>query len=132
MYWDGYGYNQFGTERLDPAPSRDLGLGYRDVAALDGEITHWESRHFLRFVSEAEVRDPSDMLAFADVWGWLTIISLKESDVADYHGGGANGVFCDGHVEYGKRSKWIQRTESARKRWNNDNQPHPETWEIGR
>jgi prepilin-type processing-associated H-X9-DG protein len=44
------------------------------------------------------------------------------------HNRGANIVFCDGHVEYGKKKGWIKPTDAARKRWNNDNQPHPETW----
>jgi hypothetical protein len=34
-------------------------------------------------------------------------------------------------VEQGKKQAWIQPTEAARKRWNNDNQPHPETWRTG-
>jgi hypothetical protein len=37
-------------------------------------------------------------------------------------------VFCDGHVEQGKHGEVIAPSESARKRWNNDNLPHPETW----
>ena len=44
------------------------------------------------------------------------------------HKDGANIVFCDGHVEYGKTKDWIKPTEDARKRWNNDNMSHPETW----
>jgi prepilin-type processing-associated H-X9-DG protein len=47
------------------------------------------------------------------------------------HNAGANIVFCDGHVEYGKKQAWIKPTEAARKRWNNDNQPHSETWRTG-
>jgi prepilin-type processing-associated H-X9-DG protein len=41
---------------------------------------------------------------------------------------GANVAFCDGHVEYDKTAIWIKPIESARMRWNNDDQPHPETW----
>jgi prepilin-type processing-associated H-X9-DG protein len=48
--------------------------------------------------------------------------------VADRHGGGGNVVFCDTHVEYGKQTNWMRPTDSARSRWNNDHQAHPETW----
>ena len=48
--------------------------------------------------------------------------------MGDWHDGGANQVFCDGHSEYAKQSVWIVATASARQRWNNDKQPHPEYW----
>jgi prepilin-type N-terminal cleavage/methylation domain-containing protein/prepilin-type processing-associated H-X9-DG protein len=38
------------------------------------------------------------------------------------HSRGANIVFCDNHVEYGKISTW---TNSLSARWNRDNQSHP-------
>jgi prepilin-type processing-associated H-X9-DG protein len=44
------------------------------------------------------------------------------------HSGGANMVFCDGHVEYAKQERWIEASDGARRRWNNDHKPHPETW----
>ncbi len=40
------------------------------------------------------------------------------------HSAGANTVFCDAHVEYGKKKDWIKPTEAARKRWNSD-RPRP-------
>jgi prepilin-type processing-associated H-X9-DG protein len=48
--------------------------------------------------------------------------------VSNRHGGGANMSFCDGHVEYAKRTVWIAATEAMRARWNRDHEPHPETW----
>jgi prepilin-type processing-associated H-X9-DG protein len=44
------------------------------------------------------------------------------------HNSGANIVFCDGHIEFATRDKWVEETPSARRRWNNDHEPHPETW----
>jgi prepilin-type N-terminal cleavage/methylation domain-containing protein/prepilin-type processing-associated H-X9-DG protein len=50
-----------------------------------------------------------------------------------HHGGKANAVFCDGHVEYAKTNAWaapayLFRTslhnEVVRMRWNNDHQIH--------
>jgi prepilin-type processing-associated H-X9-DG protein/prepilin-type N-terminal cleavage/methylation domain-containing protein len=133
MYYDGYGYNQYGTERLDPAPTRDLGLGYREVNSLPGghipAVWPPPTSTYLRFIKESEVRVPSDMLALGDVVGWSRTISPLSHVVADRHRGKANFVFCDGHVESAKQSRWIERTDDTRRRWNNDNQPHPETWE---
>ena len=48
--------------------------------------------------------------------------------VGSFHHGGANLVFCDGHVEYAKQAVWMAATDGERRRWNNDNQPHPECW----
>ena len=44
------------------------------------------------------------------------------------HGGGANILFCDGHVEHGSQARWIEKTDSARRHWNHDHEPHPDTW----
>ena len=44
------------------------------------------------------------------------------------HGPLANTVFCDVHVELGKRDVLYQATPDSRLRWNIDHQPHPETW----
>jgi prepilin-type processing-associated H-X9-DG protein len=45
------------------------------------------------------------------------------------HGGGRVNVgFVDGHVESIRRVELLRPTESMRKRWNADNQPHRETW----
>jgi prepilin-type processing-associated H-X9-DG protein len=42
---------------------------------------------------------------------------------------GIGGLFCDGHVESARQTNWVAATDGARARWNNDNQPHPETWQ---
>jgi hypothetical protein len=56
-----------------------------------------------------------------------------------YHQGGDLALFCDDHVE-SRKSELITRTlwhdsfwmfipaANDAKRWNIDNQPHPETW----
>lgn len=38
----------------------------------------------------------------------------------------ANMLFCDGHVEEGRKTVWEARTEIARRRWNRDHLPHNE------
>jgi len=47
---------------------------------------------------------------------------------ADIHSRRANMAFCDGHVEYAKQDKWTEESDAARRRWNNDHEPHRETW----
>lgn len=48
--------------------------------------------------------------------------------VGTIHSGGANIAFCDAHVEFGKPAEWMKKTDTARRRCNNDHEPHPETW----
>ena len=44
------------------------------------------------------------------------------------HRGGSQVLFCDGHVEWFKQQPIVEETDTARRRWNNDHQPHPEHW----
>ena len=119
-----YGYNGGGT-----APDgRELELG----------MGLW------RHIATSRVKVPSDMIVLGDsgfgssssaVLSPHEIASLQESDPPEQpqlpsarHAGGANILFCDGHAAYGKQAKWIEPTPEARRQWNNDNQPHRETW----
>jgi len=120
-----YGYNIAGSGRY-PAPANSLGL---DGGSAMG------SSHSL---PENQVRMPSDMIAVADCnpklggadsdLDDLFPINLL-AELAPRHNNGENAVFCDGHVEYAKHVVWLEKSERARKRWNNDNAPHPETWQ---
>ena len=65
------------------------------------------------WISDAQVRTPSDMIAIADSYeGDLANSSMVFPEVpwkpeiarlGTVHNAGANIVFCDGHVEYGKK-----------------------------
>ncbi len=44
------------------------------------------------------------------------------------HGKGYNVVACDGHVILVERAEWIDPRKTSRN-WNNDHEPHPETWQ---
>jgi prepilin-type processing-associated H-X9-DG protein/prepilin-type N-terminal cleavage/methylation domain-containing protein len=109
-----YGYNFAGT-----------GHYRREVLGLDG----WQ-----RYLPENEVAVPTDMVAVCDSTNWTEgdAESLSHTNllaaIVPRHNGGANTVFCDAHVEYGKWINWLRKTATARQRWNNDHQPHPETW----
>lgn len=128
MYSDGYGYNQFGTEKLD-SPSKQLGLGWFALKTSGPVVFIWPpAPPPIRFLSEGEVRVPSELLAFGDYSSDFTRAMTPRGNIGNYHRGGANALFCDGHVEYNKQSKWIEATDAARRRWNNDHKPHPEIW----
>jgi prepilin-type N-terminal cleavage/methylation domain-containing protein/prepilin-type processing-associated H-X9-DG protein len=121
-----YGYNMAGTGRyLVTSPS----LG------LDGS----SARSTSTYLAENQLKFPADMIAMADYQP--TTGGGGDNDADDQgpvnllaelppprHNFGDNVVFCDGHVEFAKQAVWLQKTVTARQRWNNDHQPHPETW----
>jgi prepilin-type N-terminal cleavage/methylation domain-containing protein/prepilin-type processing-associated H-X9-DG protein len=119
----GYGYNALGTLQKPPAEA-SLGLG---PVFSHGAILQ---------VKATGVRSPSDMIGIADSVGrslgyvhpYSTSQGARPETVGDIHRAGANAVFCDGHVEYATQSEWTEASSAARRRWNNDNEPHPETW----
>lgn len=86
---------------------------------------------------ESEIAAPSDAYAIGDAMGFDNDYSVRarpsNSPTTSFpfpsHWPGLNSVFCDGHVEFNRVVRLFERTETARRRWNFDNQPHPETWE---
>ena len=44
------------------------------------------------------------------------------------HDTGLNSLFCDGHVTLVHRRDLIDHPTRAARNWNNDYEPHPETW----
>ncbi len=136
-YVSGYGYNVKGTGWV-PGNVQDLGLGPRRV----GVHGQYGDPGTILWTSEFQVRTPTEMIAIADGYAeamynatllypeapWIANDGIWYDTMGTVHSAGANVDFCDGHVEYGKHRQWIKPTEAARKRWNNDNQPHSETW----
>jgi prepilin-type N-terminal cleavage/methylation domain-containing protein/prepilin-type processing-associated H-X9-DG protein len=123
-----YGYNALGTGNFqqDESTSQVLGLGGTSDGA--GGLAS-------NPLPENRVVAPVDMIAIGDypeLPGQDGDIagSLEEQDnyIASRHSGGGNVVFCDAHVEFGKQTNWMMATTSARLRWNNDHDPHSETW----
>ena len=141
-----YGYNELGTGWK--AGDLHLGLGFAVelTGFADGGVGQPIGPR--RYVMPGHIRNPSDMIAMGDGANWLA----PDLDPVNYSGpqdvgyrgsifgvhpdgtsGGnpkdnANVLFCDGHVEHGKERNWSAPSIGARARWNNDNQPHPETW----
>ena len=118
-----------------------FGCGMGAVLGLDGGVEWWPERP----IKESQVVAPSDMIAFSDgndsvrgwnftvvpTWGFTWPDGLFESfGPTRRHSGGANVLFCDGHVEYGKYRQWVEHRDDVMRRWNRDHQPHPEHWEL--
>lgn len=125
-----YGYNVSGTAAFGgPAPSLGLDGGFK-VRPI--------------YLKETELHAPGDMIAIADCTptnavtrggdgdaddpATVSPVNLPSELLAGHHNQGVNVAFCDAHVEFAKVRVWLQKTEAARRRWNNDHQPHPETW----
>jgi prepilin-type processing-associated H-X9-DG protein len=121
---DSFGYNAGGSCQIYVDMDKNLGLGFG-------------KNNFIRLTSLAA---PADMIQIGDLQlpnsVWCNIISPWHKQpfgpvdcvIPSRHSGGANMVFCDGHVQWSRQSKWIVEDASARSRWNNDHQSHPETW----
>ncbi len=86
---------------------------------------------------ESSVKIPSDMIAIGDneifVYVWTNTLAYPPGPdmalwVFPVHNHGNNLLFCDGHVEYAKTKKLEEKSDVARRRWNNDHEPHRETW----
>lgn len=114
-----YGYNGWGVAAVG-----GWGLGIEPSTALPA----------------SKVANPADMIAIGDSAGdgyqdgWISFHRFQTNLITPpgtRHNKGANIVFCDGHVEWQKQGKWIELTEAAARRWNNDNQPHRELWISG-
>ena len=135
-----YGYNYQGAT-LTNRPPKNLGLG--------GDFG-WEN-NLRRYTPtpESRIAAPAQMLAIGDSATYVylgpprpppdpddilyiafphLVPQFNQPGVGDWHQGRANMVFCDGHTEPAKQSVWTQATPESRRLWNNDHQPHPETY----
>lgn len=134
-----YGYNAFGTDV--PVANSSLGLG-----AWGG---HFSLGDGAPPIHDSTILAPSEMIAFAD--STLQILSgvvspggydflsappgtprgpgMDPSTYPPRHGQDYNFAACDGHVEAVLPGRLFSLTNNA-VRWNNDHQPHPETWEL--
>lgn len=149
---ESYGYNAAGTEGYHESGAPGLGLGGdfsgnitpvpieesrvlcpSDMIAV-GDYPPGEFQHgfFIPGTPAGSIPagatvmlDPNQRLSIqdGDVVGGGQADDPYDS-LAGRHNQGANVVFCDAHVEYAKTNQWLAPTQPARKRWNNDNQPH--------
>ena len=127
-YYDlGYGYNEVGAGWKNRNPH--LGLGFQ--VGFSGYGPTGLPLGARRYVTPGDVRNPSDMIAIADGAPWLVpnYTGNSRSSLTGRHSGSkANVLCCDSHVSFGGDETWNATNGTARQKWNNDNQPHPETW----
>lgn len=132
-----YAYNGFGTAATFAGWQTSHAT---NVLGLGGSV--WKKDMPPSPVKVSRIRVPSDMLAIGDSLVFrlrpeseegITTLQLCPSDTfrkqTPRHGKGINIVMVDGHVEFVSLKELGARTPQARKRWNNDNRPHRETWE---
>jgi len=140
-----YAYNYVGTTSYSPIPefvsTQDfwLGLGY----IYDSFVG--DPRFRLPAISQSQVRMPAEMFAIGEsrlvnqTGSGLNALAGDDSMIIGHiregvllfpprHGKRYNQLCCDGHVEPITPSVLFDGTKSAT-RWNNDHQPHPETWQ---
>ncbi len=126
-----YGYNGLGTG------SRPSGyFSHNGVLGLGGDRP-FQAKQAPTPVPVSRIRIPNDMLAIGDsvmngfgITSFLLTTADTVRDESERHRVGLNAVFVDGHVESSRQRDLGARTAQARRRWNNDNLPHPETWEA--
>ena len=143
-YYGSYAYNAYGT---DPGQRCYGNWTNLCILGLGSEYVfgdRWSPSATISSVTEASVKLPSDMIAITE-YTWEGICAAPRS-LADYyaylnennkqflaqvhwHLTGAPAVFCDGHVEFLKDPALYGKNDAARRRWNSDHEPHPETWE---
>jgi prepilin-type processing-associated H-X9-DG protein/prepilin-type N-terminal cleavage/methylation domain-containing protein len=137
-FFHSYGYNAFGLSTNRDATSLGLGGhgGFCGTFGPDGKVTYKPA------VGEAEVASPSQMLAIGDgyigngasvqdgsamLWRSQTEDPAGTKRAFARHGGKANVVFCDGHVESPLlTSLFTSTTEADLSWWNRDHQAHRE------
>ena len=129
-----YGYNDWGTQIQSP----QLGLG-GDV--WPGHMSAGGELNASRVVRSAEMIAITDVVAKPPIPGnsWLANVDPGDPTQApgNLHTGGANVLFCDGHVVRMLQTDLIiydaktgaglpsgNRRNQIAKLWNNDNQPH--------
>jgi prepilin-type processing-associated H-X9-DG protein len=125
-----------------PTPFNLFSYGYNEMgSAYSGQDLELGMGRF-QYIAISQITVPCEMITLGDTGLGTTsegrlnpheTVGGRGNDPWPYqlpsarHRGGANILFCDGHVTYGKQKKWIEENDQARRQWNNDHQPHPET-----
>jgi prepilin-type processing-associated H-X9-DG protein len=123
-----YGYNGYGL--------RSTASGYSDYVNSLGLGHMLSSLVLVPPIRPSRVKAPADMIAVADsvrmpvvqqeTYSFLLAVGDGSRPSPNRHNNGSNVSFADGHVENIPNKRLIADTEPARRRWNNDHEPHPE------
>jgi prepilin-type N-terminal cleavage/methylation domain-containing protein/prepilin-type processing-associated H-X9-DG protein len=91
-------------------------------------------------IRENLIRFPSEMIFWGDspdgsqpwpmcpTFGTSFTGTFEGWGPSQRHNGGANILFVEGHVEYGKFREWVAHKDEVMRRWNYDFEPHRESW----
>jgi len=120
-----------------------LSYGYNGFGVGSAKVTSWFAQLGLGLqvnkgqvfpqVGVLSVQNPSDMIAIADslqqpgypnIYAFL--LSIGSSPSEERHNGGSNVSFTDGHVVSVKSKSLVENSDSNRRRWNVDHEPHNE------
>jgi prepilin-type processing-associated H-X9-DG protein/prepilin-type N-terminal cleavage/methylation domain-containing protein len=129
-----YGYNLSGTDELKPL---DLQKGLGITPRIRNVNPAWGAPHgnYSRVVGDmpaARIRNPAEMIAIADSDGNgrydFEVFPCRpdEGFAGRIHGGGANVLFCDGHVTWYRQEDlrverpWRPAESHKARMWNND------------
>ena len=132
-----YGYNATGAVRRNPPP-KNPGLG--------GDYIFHSGTGSYEAAKENWVEHPAQMIAVGDSPTFIrppfTVPNLTPADpiyiafpyvlqpmgyfgVSNFHGKGANMVFCDGHVQFALQPFWLAPDDASKRLWNANGQSHP-------
>jgi prepilin-type N-terminal cleavage/methylation domain-containing protein/prepilin-type processing-associated H-X9-DG protein len=124
-----YGYNGYGL--------RSSGFSYMDIEGVLGLGPSFPVGTYVPPVRAHMVKVPSDMIVMADSmyvpgaaaesFSYLLALGDGSKPSPDRHSGGSNIAFADGHSENIRNKRLVADDEMARRRWNNDHEPH---WEV--
>jgi hypothetical protein len=144
LTYSSYGYNYVGAIDMGLAPTSLWGLGLSGLDSDSPDPAHAP----IKPVPQSRVQAPAEMFAIADsrLVPWfngngdnMIMVGVKIFAGGDgmwngrsytnppRHGRNYNAASCDGHVE-AMRPELLFNPKSIAIRWNNDHQPHPETW----
>lgn len=128
-----YGYNRWGIGQgrrwgLDRLAESQVSAPNDMIAFGDAMIRDNGSHN----ASGEEILAPNgsqDGVIYLQLAGMIGTAAENEILVRRRHVGKLNVLLCDGHVESVPfRKLYLEKTDTTRRRWNNDNQPHNDLW----
>jgi len=127
-----YAYNGRGTRVIYDRVAESANAGMIHYLGLGNQWLAFTGMANDPCLPESSVLEPSDMVMVCDFDLPRTEDdgdgdlhpSLAYLAISGRHSAGANALFCDSHIEFGKTNRWHQGSDRARARWNHDHQPH--------